>query len=169
MTPGDLDRSGQVWIYQPARHKTDYRDKERRIGIGPQGQAVLAPWLDRPAGRPCFSPTEGEAERRAAQRAARKTKVQPSQVDRSKPNARRRPDDSYDVFSYRRAINRACEKLNIEPWNPNQLRHTFATRIRKKFGLDAAQVALGHEHADVTQVYAEKDLAVICDIAKSLG
>ena len=169
MTPGDLDRSGSVWIYQPARHKTDYRDKERRIGIGPQGQTILSPWLDRPAGRPCFSPTEAEAERRAAQRAARKTKVQPSQIDRSKPNARRRPDDSYDVFSYRRAINRACEKLNIEPWNPNQLRHTFATRIRKKFGLDAAQVALGHEHADVTQVYAEKDLAVICDIAKSLG
>lgn len=80
-----------------------------------------------------------------------------------------RPDDSYDVFSYRRAINRACEKLGIEPWNPNQLRHTFATQIRKKFGLDAAQVALGHEHADVTQVYAEKDLAVIRDIAKSLG
>ena len=29
-------------------------------------------------------------------------------------------------------------------WSPNQLRHTHATEVRRRFGLEAAQVALGH-------------------------
>ena len=42
-------------------------------------------------------------------------------------------------------------------WSPNQLRHTRATEIRSKHGLEAAQVILGHAKADVTQIYAERD------------
>ena len=42
-------------------------------------------------------------------------------------------------------------------WSPNQLRHTRATEIRSKHGLEAAQVILGHAKADVTQTYAERD------------
>ena len=42
-------------------------------------------------------------------------------------------------------------------WAPNRLRHTRATEVRKQFGLEAAQVILGHAKADVTQVYAERD------------
>ena len=46
---------------------------------------------------------------------------------------------------------------SAQRWAPNQLRHTFATEVRKVHGLEAAQVLLGHARADVTQVYAEKD------------
>jgi hypothetical protein len=35
----------------------------------------------------------------------------------------------------------------------HRLRHNFATNVRKRFGLEAAQVVLGHNKADVTQVY----------------
>ena len=35
---------------------------------------------------------------------------------------------------------------------------TRATEVRKRYGLKAAQVTLGHATADVTQVYAERDL-----------
>ena len=42
-------------------------------------------------------------------------------------------------------------------WAANQLRHSFATRVRKEAGLEAAQILLGHARADVTQVYAERD------------
>ena len=34
-------------------------------------------------------------------------------------------------------------------WHPNQLRHSFATAVRKQHGLEAAQVLLGHSRADV--------------------
>ena len=39
-------------------------------------------------------------------------------------------------------------------WSPNQLRHSAATEIRRRFGLEAAQTVLGHASADITQVYA---------------
>jgi site-specific recombinase XerD len=42
------------------------------------------------------------------------------------------------------------------------LRHTFATRVRKEHGLEAAQVLLGHSKADTTQIYAERGHAAVC-------
>ena len=46
---------------------------------------------------------------------------------------------------------------------------TSATVIRSKFGLEAAQVVLGHTKADVTQVYAERDLAKAQAIMAEIG
>ena len=54
-------------------------------------------------------------------------------------------------------------------WSPNQLRHAAATKIRSEFGLEAAQVALGHRTADVTQVYAERDSAKGKEVARKIG
>jgi site-specific recombinase XerC len=54
-------------------------------------------------------------------------------------------------------------------WNPNQLRHSAATEIRKRFGLEAAQVTLGHAAADVTQVYAERDLEKAAAVMAQVG
>jgi integrase len=49
------------------------------------------------------------------------------------------------------------------------LRHTAATLIRKQFGLEAAQVILGHAVADVTQVYAERDAEKARAVARQVG
>ena len=54
----------------------------------------------------------------------------------------------------------ACAVAAVAYWHPNQLRHNFATLARRQYGLEAAQVALGHSRADVTQVYAERDLTL---------
>ena len=54
-------------------------------------------------------------------------------------------------------------------WHPNQLRHAFATKARKQHGLEAAQVLLGHARADVTQVYAERNLDLAVNVAAQLG
>ena len=32
--PGDIDRNSDVWLYRPAKHKNDYRDQDRIIGVG---------------------------------------------------------------------------------------------------------------------------------------
>lgn len=42
-------------------------------------------------------------------------------------------------------------------WHPNQLRHTAATDLREKYGIEAAQVILGHRTLQATQVYAERN------------
>jgi integrase len=54
-------------------------------------------------------------------------------------------------------------------WHPNQLRHAYATKVRKEHGLEAAQVLLGHSKADVTQIYAEKNQALASAIAAKIG
>lgn len=53
--------------------------------------------------------------------------------------------------------------------HPNQLRHTFATRVRKQDGLEAARVLLGHSRADVTQIYAERNEELAVAVASKIG
>ncbi len=116
-----------------------------------------------------------------------------------KVDPQRTAGDQYTTASYRRAIQRACElafglpdELRKFPkdlpeaerkdrrtkagqwraehtWHPNQLRHSAATEIRKRFGLEAAQVTLGHAAADVTQVYAERDLEKAASVMAQVG
>ena len=52
---------------------------------------------------------------------------------------------------------------------PNQLRHNAGTFLRKEFGLDAAQVVLGHRSAAVTEIYAELDQLKAADIMAKIG
>ena len=117
----------------------------------------------------------------------RKTKIYPCELrarERRKAEAKQRISkrpkrERYDVDSYRRAITYAITKLNkqreeageapIPAWYPLQLRHSRATEIRKDYGIEAAQVSLGHSHADVTQVYAERNLGLAIEIAQKTG
>jgi integrase len=54
-------------------------------------------------------------------------------------------------------------------WHPHQLRHNAATRLRKEFGLEAAQVILGHRTLAVTEIYAEKNIAAAQEIMAKGG
>jgi site-specific recombinase XerC len=54
-------------------------------------------------------------------------------------------------------------------WHPNQLRHSKATETRKRYGLEAVQVTLGHASADVTQIYAERDYDLAARVAREVG
>ncbi|HWA98814.1 MAG TPA: site-specific integrase [Pirellulales bacterium] len=189
LRPYDIDRSGDVWVYTPPMHKTAHRGHKRRIFIGPKGQEILRPYLLRPAEAFCFSPAESEAKRRAA---AHERRITPEGYGNNigtsrKRRPKRQPRDHYTVATYRRAIHRACDRLDAElvkmaieagdhvegrlfaRWSPNRLRHTAATEIRKRFGLEHAQVALGHSNADVTQIYAERDMSKGIEVARIVG
>ncbi|MEP6167120.1 MAG: site-specific integrase, partial [Rhodopirellula bahusiensis] len=171
LRPCDVDRSGDVWVYTPSEHKTEHHEKERAIAIGPKAQVLLEPYLERRANSFCFSPAESEERRRAKAAAARTTPL--SCGNRRGTNRRktpkRTPRDRYFTDSYRRAIHRACDKLKIEKWAPNRLRHTSATQVRREFGIEAAQVVCGHESAEVTQIYAERDLELAKKVARAVG
>src|SRR5262249_11821594 len=60
----DIDVSGAVWLYRPARHKTAHRGKDRIIALGPKAQEVLRPWLKPALETYLFSPPGTCAERR---------------------------------------------------------------------------------------------------------
>jgi integrase len=103
-------------------------------------------------------------------RAKRKTSVQPSQRNRrvtGKP--RRRPGPRYSKDSYNRAIARACRKAGVPEWSSNQLRHTAATTIRERYGIESAQVVLGHSDPRTTEIYAERDFQKAASIMRELG
>ena len=168
MTPGMIDQS--TWAYIMTEHKTDEHVKEKFVFLGPRAREVIAPYLvNRPADKPLFSPKEAQAARYQVMREARKTKVQPSQLSRSKPSPLRTPGDEYQNTSYFRAIRTACERAGIEPWSSHQLRHTKGTGVRKQFGLEGAQVVLGHKSIKTTEIYAETDMDLAKRIAEELG
>lgn len=132
LTSGEVDQSQDVWTYRPKRHKTRHHGHERPIFFGPRGQAILSEWIRADPDTYLFSPAEAEKERRAKQRAARKTKVQPSQKNRRKSKPKRQPRTHYDKDAYYRAVQRACKRAEINPWHPNQIRHTAATEISQR-------------------------------------
>jgi integrase len=180
MTKAELDFTGDVWFYRPEKHKNAWRGETRSIPLGPRAQEILQPFLDRPHTAPLFSPIEAELNRSQARRASRKSKVQPSQAKRQpKRNPKRAKRPAYDRDSYRRAVTYAVQKANrlraksdqppLPNWFPLQLRHSRATEIRRQFGIEAAQVSLGHSRADVTQVYAERNERLASEIAAKIG
>jgi len=173
--PCDVDRSSDIWTYTPDSHKTEHHGRKRVVFVGPKAQAILLRYLVRDAEAYCFCPADSEAKRRAVVHDARTTPLSCGNKpgSKQKKRGRRRPElqpgDKYSTDSYRRAISRACEIRNIEKWSPNRLRHTAATEIRREFGLEAAQVVLGHSQANVTQVYAERDASKGIEVAKLIG
>lgn len=77
-----------------------------------------------------FSPRRLMEERAIALRAARKTKVQPSQVCRKKRRPKRAPGERYTPQSYGHAIAKAI--------------HQRALELKREAGLDVARAVLGH-------------------------
>jgi integrase len=165
----DIDTTGDVWVYRPPAHKTAWRGMVRAVYFGPQAQAILAGFRNDDPTAFVFSPRDARQEQYAAMRAARKTKVQPSQVSRARPRPNRSPGGRYSTNPYARHFERACKLPGIEPWRPTRLRHARATEIRQRYGLEEAQVSLGHSRADVTQVYAQRNEALALRVALETG
>ena len=186
MRPCDLDRSDEIWIYRPQKHKTSDLGFNKEICLGPLAQAILEPFLDRSLERYFFSPMAADAwrndERAKCRKPDRKTRLFPCELrarEARKQQARKRISkrsrrEHFDTASYRRAIVYAVAKagkngIELAKWHPHQLRHLRATEVRRLFGLEAAQVTLGHTRADVTQIYAERNSELAVRVAKEMG
>jgi integrase len=126
-------------------HKGGWRGRAKLIPVGPNAAAVLAPWL---------------ASARLVPRETVFVTTWTAVLGTPRPAA---------VGSFAHAVARACVRAKVAPWHPNQIRHAFATRVRAALGLEAAQHALGHARADVTQIYAERNAAVALDVARRFG
>ena len=165
----DLAREGHNWEYKPSTHKNAWRGQQRVIPLGPQAQAIIKEFLTDDHSSFLFSPRNAVQELHIRRGAGRKTKRTPSELTRRSKSPGHSHSRSYNRRSYRQAIIRACRRAGIPEWTPIQLRHTAATIIRARFGLEAAQTVLGHAKADVTQIYAERDLARAHSIMAEIG
>jgi integrase len=194
----DLDTSGDVWLYRPGsnlgpvgQHKTAHHGKHRIVALGPKAQEIVRQFLPMNTTDFLFSPAKALEEMRADMRGKRKTKVPPSQQNRRQKRPLWTPGKRYKTSSYAYCIRRACvradrdarskaiengmdpevaeDRVFVPHWHPHQLRHTHATEVRRRFGLEAAQVSLGHSQANVTQIYAERDLSLAVRVATQIG
>ncbi|MEI8371268.1 MAG: site-specific integrase [Planctomycetota bacterium] len=115
------------WVYRPGSHKTEHHGRGRLILIGPQAQAIIEPWL-RPADPEAYLFNPVEARRWADRK--RKKNARPN-LTNAKPTptpARQIAGSHYTVWSYSRAIRRACERAAGMPSNlievPRRLKGT---------------------------------------------
>lgn len=152
MRPVDIDRTGDVWMYRPPKHKTASRGKARAIPIVGDAQDALVDYLNRKPDSYCFSPAESMAWFRAKQRSERRGY---GSYKKRKSNPAKQPGDCYDSHSYRRAIQIAAEAAKVAKWHPYQLRHLAGTIVRDALGPEAAQALLGHANIQMTEHYAK--------------
>ncbi|MFK7821623.1 MAG: tyrosine-type recombinase/integrase [Planctomycetaceae bacterium] len=140
----EIDRSGEVWLFTPASHKSEHHGRKRVIPIGPKAQAVILRFATADAEAFVFRPKEA-----------------------SDGNVRAR-GECYQRNSYTQAVARGCKRAGVK-FTPNQLRHTAGTRIREVANLDAAQVVLGHSDRRTTEIYAEADTRLAVDVIRRIG
>lgn len=197
--PCDVDRSTDPWVYRPEWHKTEHHDRERMVFLGPRAQSILRPYLLRDPEAYCFVPSESQQRFESTRRANRKTPVQPSQQgQRGRTSPARKYRKFYSSAAYAWAIRRACAaaaglirpkrpkdperiptykkelasfnaRIKQLAWSPNKLRHTAATELRRRFGVEHAKVVLGNSRVETTQIYAERDLAMAAEIMEQVG
>jgi len=187
----DLIEEGGSLIYKPGSHKTTWRGKTREIAIGPKAREIIGALARADPEAYLFDPRDAVADHHARRGEARKSRPTPSEKARRKTEPGAGHARRYSRTAYLNASDRAfphptIRKLRGKPlaqdqvaellawrkahrWHPNQLRHAAATAIRARYGLEAAQVVLGHSRADVTQVYAERDLAKARSVMREIG
>ena len=170
----DVDRTGQVWIFRPPRHKGAWRGRSREIDLGPQAQKVLRPFVQLDQDRFWFRPCDAVNERNRLRRNQRKTPLWPSHVriQRAKrcPEPKRVPGDIYETRTISHAIRKACERTGVAPWSPHRLRHAALTRIRTEFGIQAAIAVGGHADARMTEHYTrESERMLAAQVMAKLG
>jgi integrase len=172
LTPADIDRTGDLWVYRPDRHKMEYLGITKAIPLSPAARALLEPWLEgRRPGEVVFSPSRAREEMYAERRGRRKSKVTPCQVCRRKPAhaLKKKWTTVFTDFGYAAWVRRACVRAGVKPWKPGQLRHSFGTEIRGRFGLEITQMLMGHKNAKTTEIYAETALEKGKAAAKQMG
>jgi integrase len=180
--PCDIETGGMAWLYHPYRHKLEHKEIDRVIPLGPQAQDIIRPFLTRDTQAYIFSPADAQRQRLEARQQARKTPEGYGNAPGTnrKEDPERTPGDCYTVESYRKAIHHACRAVERElrradpeasfpTWNPNQLRHSWATRIRKEFGIEEASAGLGHSNLSTTEIYAKRSLDLSTDVALRVG
>ncbi|MCA8983261.1 MAG: tyrosine-type recombinase/integrase [Planctomycetaceae bacterium] len=174
----DLNTSGEVWEYIPQSHKTEHHDRDRVVCIGKNGQAVLREWLRPELDRFLFSPrSDGlkpyrrDSYTSAIRRGCEIAFGMPGELrDIGRTTAKMKDATEEERLQERERLAReAAIWREAHCWSPNQLRHSFATRARREFGLEAARVTLGHSSAAVSEIYAERDQEAARAVVARIG
>jgi integrase len=151
VTAGDMDRNWlqvegvPLWSALLEAHKNAWRGGERLLVFGPRAQAILSPYLDRPADQHLFRPLDGLREY-----------CRQHGIEGHAEHWRPAPGPCYTTAAVDRAVRKACAKAGVTAWRPNQLRHLTATEVETRYGRESAQAVLGHDNPTTTSIYSER-------------
>ncbi len=149
MRNGDVDASGDVWVYRPRTHKNKHRGKDRAILLGVKCQALLRAWLraDDPDGF-VFRPLRCRRNTRGLQQFK---------------------SNGYTFNSFRNSVRQACIRAGVKIL-PHGNRHAARIRTTRAFSLDESRAFLGHTSVETTGRYAAgQDLETAKKVARKLG
>ena len=136
----DVDRSGDIWLYRPSQHKSDWRetDQGRVIPLGPECQRILAPWL------------------------------RPDDPERYAFASHRTRNTCYTSMTYAQAVRRACTKAGVK-LTAYEGRHAAKRRIARAAGVEAARTVLGHKSVETTELYGGMDTELAKQTMRECG
>ena len=162
LTVGAVDlKEGKILLTE---HKTKAHVGERTIELRPEAREIIALYLiGKKPEAAVFSPRQVMAERYAAKRANRKTKIPPSQAEQYRQrseNPKSRVGEFYNPKSYYRMVERLIKRANkagenIPDWFPYMIRHATATADAMDSILKLAMERLGHTTPKMTENYAQ--------------
>lgn len=146
MKAGDVDRTGDVWLYRLTEFKTDGLDDAaewQTVVMGPDAQAALGPWLDAAGLRGPDSPVWV--------------------YGLSKPRI-------VTAEAYYQAIVEACNRAGVPRWTPYQCRHSAKRRAEQAGGEQGARAFLRQRAIESTRQYADaQDIELAKKIAMKIG
>lgn len=168
LRPFVTGRATTDYLFSPAEAEADRRaivHDERKTPLS-CGNRPGTNVVEDPAKKPGDHYTT-DSYRRAIEYACRRAFPPPA------PLARR---ESESKQAWRERLRKTGKWEDLKAWerehrfSPHQLRHSAGTLIRREFGLEAAQLALGHASAVVTDaVYAERDHAKVVEVMRRIG
>lgn len=149
-----IDTTAAPWVYRPPFHKTQWRGMIRAVLIGPRARAILEKYHDGDFDGYPFAP-------------ARVIANPPKDGVRAHVPLKR-GTAFWRTETYTFAVRRACVNAKVQEWTPNRLRHSFATDVRRRYGIIAAGALLGHSDGSrITDGYSRE--AAIDELVRSVG
>ena len=161
-----IDTSRTPWVYRPPFFKTQWRGMVRAVLIGPRARQALARYRDADFDGYPFSPARIIASGIRLANGRNKRCKRPPEVMASIPT--RRGIRCWNSGTYVTAIRAYCNHSGAPGWTPNQIRHSFATQVRRDFGIAKAGYLLGHSFGSrITDGYSRE--AAVDEIVREAG
>ena len=155
-----------AYLFSPKAAEHDRRAKRYELRKTPHGQGncIGTNRKRRPAKAPGDRYTTSSYRRAVAEAC---DKAFPPSAPLAKAD-----DETWKAWRERLTVE---QKMALRAWRkehrfrPHQLRHNHATDVRRRYGLEAVQAALGQKSVTAAQIYAEKDQEVAKRIAAEVG
>lgn len=161
----NLDAAG-LWVMPLAHHKNASKGKHRTIWFPRAAQDLLTPLLAGEPNKPIFSPSADMQARSRRRRAARDSKLTPSQLRRDAERSRVL-SDRWTSHAYSATLKRASIKAQVPPITAYQIRHLGKNELTRAHGIEVARLLLGHEKTDTTDLYGGRDYQLLADAIRS--